>query len=194
MNDKVCIVVPCYKAEFDENEQVSFDRLISVLGHYDIYIIAPKKLKGKFGHLTGVGIICFDDSDFEGRDAYSRLMLSEKFYRRFSDYTYMLLHQLDVYVFSDKLKEFCEYGFDYIGAPLPKYIWRNIYEILSPNEEYCVGNGGFSLRKINSCLRILKEKTRCFATGFLFRNRFTLPCGQKRPRPSKGRPPCATPQ
>ena len=162
MKYEVCIVVPCYKAEFDENERISFDRLINILGHYDIYIIAPRRLKEKIGYLSGVETVCFDDSDFDGRDAYSRLMLSEKLYRRFADYKYMLLHQLDVYVFSDRLKEFCDLGFDYIGAPLPKYLWKNIYEALGPTEEYCVGNGGFSLRKISSCLRILTEKEKIY--------------------------------
>ena len=39
-------------------------------------------------------------------------------YSRFEKYEYMLIYQLDAFVFSDRLMEFVEAGYDYIGAPL----------------------------------------------------------------------------
>lgn len=45
-------------------------------------------------------------------------MLEADFYRRFGKYKYMLIYQLDAFVFSDKLLDFCEMGYDYIGAPV----------------------------------------------------------------------------
>ena len=54
------------------------------------------------------------------------MLLTADFYRRFTDYEYILIHQLDVFLFEDKLLEFCDMGYDYIGAPYPKFdaIWH----------------------------------------------------------------------
>jgi hypothetical protein len=84
---------------------------------------------------------------------YSRLLLSADFYRRFSDYDYILIYQLDCLVFSENLNRWCDMGFDYIGAP-----WVG----LGPDGSAYVsrvGNGGLSLRKVRSFLRV------CGATG-----------------------------
>lgn len=50
---------------------------------------------------------------------YSRLLLSEHFYSRFSEYEYMLVVQPDVWILSedDKLDYFMQFAYDYIGAP-----------------------------------------------------------------------------
>lgn len=79
-------------------------------------------------------------------------MLNPDLYKRFIDYEFMLVYQLDAWVFRDELFYWCDQGFDYIGAP-----WYEGYEkathtskIISPS-----GNGGFSLRKNNSIMNAL---------------------------------------
>jgi hypothetical protein len=116
------------------------------LGKYDKYMIAPKSLDVNF---SGFEIKRFNDSFFGSTLANTRLMLSPKFYEAFCDYKYILIYQLDALVFSDQLLEWCDLDFDYIGGP-----WLN-----APGSPWIdnprVGNGGFSLRKIESFLRVI---------------------------------------
>ena len=51
------------------------------------------------------------------RRSYSDYVLSSEFYDTFKAYDYMLLYQLDAFVFEDRLMEFWELKYDYIGAP-----------------------------------------------------------------------------
>ncbi len=65
-------------------------------------------------------------------------MLSPTFYDAFQAYRYVLIYQLDALVFSDRLTEWCEMDWDYVGAPWLKCAdspWVGASR---------VGNGGFS--------------------------------------------------
>lgn len=84
-------------------------------------------------------------------------MLTAEFYEQFAKYSYMLIYQLDAFVFSDRLLEFCRLDYDYIGAPVPRYLWRGVGGR--------VGNGGFSLRKITSIIRVLRQKKKIVAAA-----------------------------
>ena len=157
MEKKLAVVaIPVYRETLDWWEKVSLAQVQRVLGHYDICFFAPQSL-----HISYAGQIIrierFDDACFQNRDAYSRLMLSTDFYERFSDYEYLLLYQLDAFVFSDCLAAFCAMGYDYIGAPVKQYDanWKDF--------GCFVGNGGLSLRKISSTLRVLRQKEQIFA-------------------------------
>ena len=61
--------------------------------------------------------IIFENKNFTSRNSYSKLLLSSKFYERFSDYDYMLIYQLDCLIFSNDLKKWTDLNYDYIGAP-----------------------------------------------------------------------------
>jgi hypothetical protein len=93
----------------------------------------------------------FPVTAFTSVDGYNTLMLSREFYLRFASYEYILTYQLDAFIFYDNLSYWCDLGYSYVGAPwfegfLPKdkkaHLWK-------------VGNGGFTLRKIADCLRVL---------------------------------------
>ena len=91
--------------------------------------------------------------------------MAEQFYRAFADYEYILIYQLDCLVFSGKLEEWCRRSWDYIGAPWFKK-WRpRQYASLEVSEDpidrlATVGNGGFSLRRIDSALAVLTSTKR----------------------------------
>lgn len=153
----VCIVIPYYKEQLDENEMTSYSRVLSVLSGYDIAVAAPEKIRASLDIIGAITVYLPDDR-FVSRLSYSQMMLDPSFYELFAEYEYILLYQLDAYVFSDRLIEFCDMGYDYIGAPLPKFEWFDLYHNLSIKESYSVGNGGFSLRKVESCIRVLKKK------------------------------------
>ena len=72
---------------------------------------------------------------------------------RFKDYAYILICQTDAWVFRDELDYWCNQGYDYIGAPI--YFPRSEQHFM--DIFFGVGNGGFSLRKITHCLRIVRH-------------------------------------
>ena len=96
-------------------------------------------------------IVEFPAENFRSVKTYSRLMLSPNFYAAFADFDYILIYQLDAFVFYDALENFCSLGFDYIGAPWP-------FLVKVGGKFLRVGNGGFSLRKVKACRKLLIER------------------------------------
>lgn len=159
---RIAVVIPFYKAEFNPLEERSLYQCNKVLKDYDIIFALPEGLEIK-QKPSSVKIEEFDSEYFKNISGYNKLMLSPEFYERFLAYDYILIYQLDSFVFRDELKLWCEKGYDYIGAP-----WiatRNfISSLLKPFNSssikkrkpifYKVGNGGFSLRKTKSFFEI----------------------------------------
>lgn len=156
MKQKAIIVIPVYKTSLSETEQVSLQQVRRILHSYPICFAIPHSLNPVGSFMEEARIERFDDRYFVSKNSYSEMMLSTDFYRRFTDYEYMLLYQLDAFVFSDRLAYFCSLGYDYIGAPMRRWEknWKDI--------GCTVGNGGFSLRKISSSIRVLSEKKKIF--------------------------------
>ncbi len=148
---KAAVVIPIYKAELNPLEEISLDRCRKVLGRYPLIFVAPE---GKnFSYVApNESVVQFPPQHFQSVASYSRLMLSPDFYETFADFDYILIHQLDAFVFYDALEIFCRLGYDYIGAPWPRYVWRNP---LCNGKTPRVGNGGFSLRNVRAFHEIL---------------------------------------
>lgn len=149
---KVAVVIPVYKAELDDLEKISFAQVKKVLGNYPIVFVAPE---GKnFAYFQSGDLIAhFPQEFFWDRQSYCQLMMSPDFYATFADFDYILIYQLDAFVFYDALEDFCRFGYDYIGAPWSYYSWSGIRKPKTPR----VGNGGFSLRKVKSFRELLKQ-------------------------------------
>lgn len=146
------VVIPVYKSNLSEYEVISLKNNINKFKGYDISVIVPQGLD--VSEMTTyldqkLSIITFDKDYFKGFDGYNRLMLSEVFYSKFSEYKYILICQLDVFVISDKLEYFLNKKFDYIGAPIVScHPWKNELKSI---------NGGFSLRNVARTLSFLKK-------------------------------------
>jgi hypothetical protein len=172
MNDskKVAVIIPFYKDQLTDFEKIALEQCFKVLADYPIIAIKPDRLVLTADHAKHpfFKIVSFSNSYFNSIQGYNRLMLDNVFYNAFLDYKYILVYQLDAFVFKDELNYWCDQGFDYIGAPwiravdysFFKSIKRNIqyyihtrYDIQINGEpsykqfEYKVGNGGFSLRR-----------------------------------------------
>ena len=143
----VAVVVPAYnRAQFTADEEISFRHIEHYLGSYHKYLLVPQSL---VIDRPGFVLKRFDDRFFGSATASARLMLSAGFYEAFARYRYVLICHLDALVLSDKLLEWCEAGFDYIASP-----WLKCDD--SPWVTRArVGNGGFSLRKVDSFLKVL---------------------------------------
>jgi hypothetical protein len=149
----VAVVVPLSnRNEITNDEKISLAHLVHHLGHYDKYFLVPNGLKFSANGFTNVR---FDDQFFGSVDANRKLMFSKTFYKRFDRYKYILIYHLDALVFSDQLKSWCEKGYDYVGPPWVKH-QEAPYAGL--NIEDKVGNGGFSLRNVDSFLKVIKSK------------------------------------
>jgi len=152
MNRNKCvIVVPIYKEKFDFDEYHSIKQLFKILptDKYDIIAFGPESLNRKyyFENFDFKDHYYFWDSYFnEYPKGYNSLMLKSGFYSCFEQYEYMLIYQPDCWVFRDELEYWCDKGYDYIGAPF-FYNTQNKNYLSHPENE--IGNGGFSLRKIN---------------------------------------------
>lgn len=166
---EIVIIIPIYKKELSHHETVSLRQVYSVLSTHKIVVVKPLSLNLDFmlEEYPALDFISFDDSYFQGIQGYNNLMLSSVFYKKFLPYNYMLIYQLDAYVFRDELLEWCKKGFDYIGAPwLKKPIYKipGIKQFMSfvhwhkqlrgkPSKQIFydkIGNGGLSLRKVES--------------------------------------------
>ena len=150
MSTKVAVVIPTYKEELSPLEQIALVQCRKILGRYPLIFFTPAgKIFSYFKPDDGVAH--FPSQYFQNVDTYNTLMLSPNFYETFKDFEYILIYQLDAFVFYDALEDFCSLGYDYIGAPWPIYSWSG-----ARNPTPTVGNGGFSLRKVKSCLDLLK--------------------------------------
>ena len=152
MRKKVAVVIPAYKKELSWFENISLEQILNILGDYDKFFVVPESLKYYYA-INGVEEIRLDDSWFRDVRSYNMLIMTTGFYECFAHYEYILICQLDAFVFSDKLEYFCNMGYDYIGAP---WIDGEFYYKDSAHVIWHVGNGGLSLRKVDSFLNILK--------------------------------------
>jgi hypothetical protein len=143
------VVTLSTKSQYTADEEISFRHLRRYLGHYDIYALIPDNHPAAY---PGFHEKRFPPQFFGSAQAHGKLLLSKRFYQSFLDYEFILIYHLDALVFGDELMEWCERGYDYIGAP-----W-----LLSPDTPHItaqkVGNGGFSLRRVRSFLRVLESK------------------------------------
>jgi len=143
----VAVVVPLSnRRELTPDEEISFRHLVYFLGKYDKYLVVPNRLRFDY---PGFGKKRFPDRFFGTVAAHTKLLLSAGFYNAFSEYKYILIYHPDALVFSDELLQWCDTDLDYIGPPF----------IQSDDSPWVkgerVGNGGFSLRKVESFLKVI---------------------------------------
>ncbi len=122
------MLYPFTKSISNQFESISFNQclkvfkkhLLCIVTHNDLDISSYTELLGKCK--INYIIEYFNNEYFNGVSGYNKLMLSREFYLRFKNYEYILIYQLDAYVFRDELDYWCGQGYDYIGAP---WIFKN---------------------------------------------------------------------
>jgi hypothetical protein len=148
---KVAVVVPLSdRSELRPDEEVSLRQLCCVLGRYDKFLVASSTAIQREGFATAL----FPRKFFGSYGAHTRMVSWPGFYKRFEDYEYILIYHLDSLVFSDQLLEWCDAGWDFIGAPwlpCPDTPWV---------KKAAVGNGGFTLMNVANALRVLHNRYR----------------------------------
>ena len=150
---KVAIVIPIYKSTLTHNEEKSLLQCQRILGKHPIIFVAPNSLNLNFLAKWDIeySAIRFEDQYFKSPKTYNKLLTNRKFYQAFLNYEFILIYQLDAYVFEDNLLSWCAKGYDYIGAPK----LRNHHLTDKLSCEPIVLNGGLSLRKIKPIIRYI---------------------------------------
>lgn len=165
IDKQVVIVLPIYQVNLSAFEKTSLFYCKKHLSEYDIVVIAPQSLSIDIQFLSfieteGLSVVYFDNRFFGGIKGYNQLMLDKKFYKKFSNYSYMLIYQLDALVMSNKLSSWIDKGYDYIGAPWLSNDDKLMFDSL--------GNGGLSLRKIEKFIQVLESKKYYFSESKYF--------------------------
>lgn len=155
----VTVVIPVYNDNLTPNEAISLKQGLKVLNKYKITFILPKRMKnGKFHYKYGkkYSFNFFNSENFKSLKTYNYMLLSSWFYKSFLEFDYILIYQLDAFVFKDDLNYWINRDFSYIGAP----IFRNNKKLDDKIELLGIGNGGFSLRKVKDFLKVLNSNKR----------------------------------
>ena len=164
---KTIVVIPIYREQPNKDEISSLKQVFNVLSAHDICFVCPQKLNTdsyeKIVNRT-VETQRFSDYFFNSIATYSNLLATNSFYKRFESYDYMLIYQLDAWCFYDNLNYWCQQGYDYIGAP-----WFENYKSHEDGAKlWRVGNGGFSLRRIDYFLSITDNSLRLYTLREFF--------------------------
>jgi hypothetical protein len=151
------ILIPLYKSVsfLSEGEKLSIRRSIKIFSALDIIFIAPDSTnvtEYQVEFSNDLNFFLIPDVHLKDINSYSKLLMSSFFYAYFKKYDWMLICQPDVYVFKNDLHQFTNQNeYFFIGAPvIDSHIkgWEN---------QTWVGNGGFSLRRIKTCIEVTKR-------------------------------------
>jgi len=147
INKLAIIIIIGYKPFLTENEKASLRQCYNVLHRYPIKVISGKGMDVS-EYRKVIPNIEIEFVDPKWTSSYlmnSQFKTNGWLYNRYRDYEYILFYELDAWVFRDELEYWCKKGFDYIGAP-----WFDIRTKQTTGS----GNGGFSLRRNSSSLRM----------------------------------------
>lgn len=123
MQTKAAVVIPVYKEELDEFEKISLAQARKILGKYQFVFVAPEgKIFSYFE--SGDAIVHFPQQFFQSPQTYNRLLMSPLFYEPFLSFDYILIYQLDAFVFYDALEFFARS--DTITSEHPSLITRGM--------------------------------------------------------------------
>lgn len=155
-----CIIIPAYNEHLNDYDKIALKSLYEKTNGYNhTYIICPENLNiTEYTDIyPNINKCEFPKIFFKSTYTYSQLCLSYGFYNTFVNFDYMLIYQLDCYLFRDEIQQWVDMDYDYIGGPIimgknpydkywPEHVkWPGIHET-GPQ----VGNGGLSLRKIKT--------------------------------------------
>lgn len=170
----VNIIIPIYKSDFENFEILSLESSFKHFSQYTITFVCPENLSltflNQYEFIKNYQVEFFKPDYFKNIDGYNKLLLSTEFYNRFKKDKFILICQTDVYVFENKLENWIEKNYDYVGAPWIasnrnfintsldslNNLFRKVFNKKEKNIEriFKVGNGGFSLRKTEKFIEI----------------------------------------
>lgn len=155
------VAIPVYKTALTPAERLSIARTVQVLRGRALFLVGPRHLTAWMAaqcqqHGAALQFKVFEDRYFSGISGYNALMRSPVFYRAFAGFSHVLIAQTDALVIADQLDDWCSRDVSYVGAPW--FVGGS--EPVQPLQFLGVGNGGFSLRRVDDFLRVLARPQR----------------------------------
>ncbi len=158
------VVIPIYRERLSSDEAYSVKVSLNNLGGHDVFWIGPRSLDISYYEQNfPVRLIKrYDDRYFSSVEGYSSLLMQEWFYEDFSSYGHLLVCQTDAIVLKPELGDWLGGPYDYVGAPWPSgySLQLHVTELQLQGPIRChafVGNGGLSLRRVESCIGLIRE-------------------------------------
>lgn len=158
---RVVVVVPLYRDFLTPLEKFNLKNNSKVLRDHHFAFVGPEG-GDLYESIESIKLYDYSinklpDFFFDGIKGYNKLMLSTDFYNRFLQWEYMLICQLDAYIFVDELIKWCQLGYDYIGPA-----WFTDDNRYTGNKTSLAPwkgcNGGLSLRKVQTFIDTLNKK------------------------------------
>ena len=168
-NGKEChVVVPTHKESLIGQEEIALINNLKTLRKWPCTICLPFGVSKDYyinlaiKHNLEVSVINLPEGYLGSIEKYNKLLLSSVFYEMFKDSKYILITQVDVWIFRDELQYWIDKEYDYIGAPL--FLPQNrqskkLNKLMLPYG----GNGGLSLRNVEKTLELTQTPKRRFS-------------------------------
>ncbi len=150
---RAVVLIIAHKAALDPLEKISLIQCYRVLGRHPIRVVCPRGMNVD-AYREVVPKIAFDFISPKWQRTYAgfnRLKVLPFLYRRYRAFEFILFYELDAFVFRDELDAWCQRGYDYVGAP-----WFDGVSGLR-SSKVGVGNGGFSLRRVEAMLKVTRS-------------------------------------
>ncbi|MEI6265405.1 MAG: DUF5672 family protein [Sphingobacteriia bacterium] len=170
MNSDCIVIIPIYREFLYENEVFAINQCLKIIKNRPIRFISYAKLNFEYykKNFPGIKFDIFDQKYFSSIRGYNKLLLSKDLYSKYFNFNFILIYQTDCWIFKDELKFWCNKKFDFIGAP-----WFEGYGNANENSQLIgIGNGGFSLRNIQSALKVLSSFRYIDSPKVVFKRRF----------------------
>ncbi len=173
MSQSVAIVIPIVNSYPTTNEEISIKQSLRILRDHDIFFIHPESLdtkaiekiiKNESPRRKSPRFLGVHPALLASIESYNRWLLTPYFYEQFSDYEHICICQTDVFLFKNNLNFWVQQGWDYIGAP-----WFEGWGTPKSDKLIGAGNGGFSLRRVNSMIQVLTQRKTIHSAAGLFR-------------------------
>jgi len=162
------ILIPTHKRVLDHRERLRLE--ITMANNKSINFILPQSIvrefrKQNFGNVNFVG---FSDSYFRSVKTYNAMLLNEDFWKVFSEFEQVVICQTDAILIKN-LSELGTSSYDYIGARWGSRRCRLINgritinskkHYLLPYRRLEIGNGGLSVRRVKTCISIIRAITK----------------------------------
>lgn len=157
---RLAVLVPTHLEQLDEGLAATLLNNATQLKGYKLEVILPHTCSPSwyedFFAEHGIdGTVRLVRTEYFGSPAaVNKMGTDPAFYRMYQEFDYILVCHLDAWLFRDRLAYWMDKGYDFIGAPLflPENDKVHFLQRMAPFG----GNGGLSLRRVASCIRVLE--------------------------------------
>lgn len=157
---RLAVLVPTHLEQLDKKLAATLLHNAIQLKGYKLEVILPETCSPSWYETF------FEEHDIDGAvrlvraeyfgspAAVNKMGTDPAFYRIYQEFDYILICHLDAWVFRDRLAYWMDKDYDFIGAPLflPENDRVHFLQRMAPFGS----NGGLSLRRVTSCIRVLE--------------------------------------